>query len=140
MRIEWLLIAFVVACSGSEPEEERFTDCALDDRVGTWRFSATEEPGGTCGPIASQLVVIDDPLVVIDGCTLDRPDWLSSNECELRRSFTCDTGDVCGPEVYVSITRQQSEDRVTGTFSLSGPCTEDLSVCSSIYAVRYERE
>lgn len=53
-----LAAAKLIACSSSDPEDEPFTDCALDDRVGTWRFTATEEAGGTCGPIASQLVVM----------------------------------------------------------------------------------
>lgn len=135
-----LFVALLCCCSSSEPDENTpFTDCHLDDRVGTWRFSATEE-SGTCGPFPTQLIVVDDPLFLPENCTLDRGDWLSSNECELRRSFTCETENSCGPEVYVAITRQQSEDLVTGTVSLSGPCTDDLSVCSSVYAVRYERE
>lgn len=142
-----LVVAHLVGCSSSEPEEGRFTDCALDDRIGTWRFTATEEVGGTCGPLASQLLIIDDPLVVLDGCTLDRADWLSSNECELRRSFTCEipsTVETCArSESYIAITRQQSEDRVTGTVGLtittSSDC-EDAVACSSTYAVRYERE
>lgn len=135
-----LFAALLCACSSPEPDEEQFTDCALDDRIGTWRFTATEEDGGTCGALPTQLIVVEDPLFLPEECTLDRGDWLSGNECELRRAFTCDTGDACSPEVYVAITRQQSEDRITGTLSLSGACTDDLSVCSSIYAVRYERE
>ena len=123
------------------------TNCRKADRAGTYMMSWTEQAGGTCGPIPSELISLNGGTPA--GCTLHTDVW-SDGECKSQRTLTCVTR-VSDPTQYggygtvttdtVGVTRQMSQDgaRIEGTLSMSIQTSAGRS-CRGTYAVSAVRQ
>lgn len=151
-------LALTVGCASSSStssEPPPPTQCQKADRTGTYLLTWTEHVGGTCGPIAAQLVSFNaqtsggaggDAGTGKTSCTLHSDVW-SEGDCKVERTVTCVTrvsdqsqpgGVVTADEVGVTRQETANASLIDGTISVS--VDNPSGGCRSTYAVTYVRQ
>ncbi len=140
--MRWMVLVVMVAgCSSSEEAEPPPSACRQSDRTGTYRTVAVEEPGGTCGPIPTNLGRLDSGKTALPAqCSVVRFIW-SESDCKLETGFTCaESGGRTS--TGSGVTRQQTADgsRIQGTSSLTISNADGSTACISTYSITATRQ
>lgn len=129
----WLSIVMTAAtvlllgCGGGEHEE--FTDCALGQLTGTWRFHYVET-NGDCGPIADETVMMSaatEPTGSLAGAQI------SADRCRMDLAFTAATTDGQGTQTWTTVLFQTGPAHIGGTATVQ--INHPMGVCRSTYDV-----
>lgn len=99
-----------------------------------------ERANGTCGPVADQVVRVDNPGLLPAGCSKDAPDDASPDRCEHSRSYTCVLDDGAKVSVVGTITEHDGGDKLTGVLSMTIFDPDGLFVCASAYDATFTRQ
>lgn len=143
------LVHGTAACGSDDNDPEPYV-CSNQDRAGVW-LEKWEESGGSCGPIASRVVIVDDSQSVPEGCVATAPDRWSRDNCSLELSWECMltyrdwnvfTALHYGADVVriTSLVTAESKDLMTGSASITLMDGDDGHVCDGSYVLRYERQ
>jgi hypothetical protein len=123
-----------VGDGGSGGDVSPTEGCDLAHRTGTYVQSFTERAGGNCGPLPDQVGVIEDALALPVGCTLDKPDKASADQCDLTRAFTCPLDGAPGTVSTVAFTSESDGGAtLAGLFTLRIYDGDGALVCLGTY-------
>lgn len=118
----------VLGCSGESGDD---FECSLDSRNGSYLFEL-DEISGDCGPVPSQVVIIDTQNPAEEGCVVGY-NRFSDDECTNETEVTC-LDDGLTIEA-TGVVNQENANHLTGTitFDIEG-------VCFSTYNATYTRQ
>jgi hypothetical protein len=123
--------ALTAACGASD-EEDSFTDCALGELTGTWRFRYAETDGN-CGPLPDETAVFDPSAPLPAGCTRHST-AVAANKCRMDLAWECPTTDRAGTQAWVLVVHQKSHTKLEGTATVQ-VVHPTLGTCRSTYAL-----
>lgn len=129
--------AVVLGCSsGPDDAEEPFTDCAIGELTGAWRFRYAETDGN-CGALADETVILEPDGDPPDGCDLESVE-ISDDQCRMDQAFSCPLNDGQGEQSWVLVLKQMASEHLegSGTLQASHPI---LGSCRSTYDITASR-
>ena len=119
------------SCFAGEADEP-FADCAIGELTGEWQTHYVEK-SGECGAIPDEMTSTDPSSPPRAGCSVQKS-TVSTDKCQLDRSFTCPTADGLGIGAWIVAFRQVAETRLegTGTAQINH---STLGACRSTYEI-----
>lgn len=112
--------------------------CSRDERKGTYEATYYEKPGGTCGPVATEVAHLHPDDVPPHGCEWPYSEW-SDDECSLSRTAVC-ARDGLLIKMQGASSHEDGGETIKGTVMME---VEDLAtgqhVCRSTYDMTARR-
>jgi hypothetical protein len=137
------LVGVVLSLAGCSSRDDEPEPCSMLHRDGAYLQSYDERPGGTCGAVTDQVVVIDRNSLntLPPGCAFDANDRVSKDECQLTRNYTCPLDGAPGTVSVIAVTKESDGGaKLSGLFTATMRDGDGAFVCASTYDIMAVRQ
>jgi hypothetical protein len=141
MKNKILAVGFVVAAAGCSSDDSSEASSGVQNEVNacatkgsTYLSQYVEHAGGTCGPIADEIINIDDPAITAATCAS-----VTQENCVGRGTACKSSGNGCSQSLSYMTTFASDGSSAASVMTIKVSCA-DGSHCTSTYDATMTRQ